>query len=269
MYRRRRRPEKEIAFSFDSFLDLVANVVGIIIRLILVAWVGARTYTGLFQPPDSGDSAEQTAVAPPEPAAEKERAAVEAARRKLAEAQSALLARLGEADKVRRRQAQTEREIAALAEQRRKLDAKAAAAGDRGQHDDVGAQQMKLSLAELQERARKVAAEMSALAKLPARKHTLTYRTPVAQTVQSEELHFELRHGRVTFLDVEALLREIRQGLRAKAQLLRSQWQVEDQTGPCGAFRLRYLIERQRGSLDAVVSTGTPDAHSDFRYGLT
>ena len=45
MYRRRRRCEREIAFSFDSFLDLVANVVGIIIRLILVAWVGARTYT--------------------------------------------------------------------------------------------------------------------------------------------------------------------------------------------------------------------------------
>ena len=28
MYRRRRRGNKEIAFSFDSFLDLVANVVG-------------------------------------------------------------------------------------------------------------------------------------------------------------------------------------------------------------------------------------------------
>ena len=41
---RRRRPEREIAFSFDSFLDVVANVVGIILRLILVAWVGARSY---------------------------------------------------------------------------------------------------------------------------------------------------------------------------------------------------------------------------------
>src|SRR5262245_39720570 len=43
MYRRR-RPKREIAFSFDSFLDVVANVCGIIIRLILVAWVGARSY---------------------------------------------------------------------------------------------------------------------------------------------------------------------------------------------------------------------------------
>src|SRR5208283_781844 len=41
---RRRRRSREIPFSFDSFLDVVANVCGIIIRLILVAWVGARSY---------------------------------------------------------------------------------------------------------------------------------------------------------------------------------------------------------------------------------
>src|SRR6266550_717208 len=43
---RRRRPHKNeaIHFSFDSFLDLVTNVVGIIIKLILITWVGARSY---------------------------------------------------------------------------------------------------------------------------------------------------------------------------------------------------------------------------------
>src|SRR6516165_4619743 len=44
---RRRRRGREIAFSFDSFLDVVANVVGIIIKLILVVWAGARTYGSL------------------------------------------------------------------------------------------------------------------------------------------------------------------------------------------------------------------------------
>ena len=44
---RRRRHAREIPFSFDSFLDIVANVVGVIIRLILVVWVGARSYTTL------------------------------------------------------------------------------------------------------------------------------------------------------------------------------------------------------------------------------
>src|SRR6516165_3595278 len=45
--RRRIRRVREIPFSFDSFLDVVANVTGIIIRLILVVWVGARSYSTL------------------------------------------------------------------------------------------------------------------------------------------------------------------------------------------------------------------------------
>src|SRR5437763_6676830 len=53
---RRRRRVREIPFSFDSFLDIVANVVGIIIRLILIVWVGARSYTSV-----------QTAVKSPHP----------------------------------------------------------------------------------------------------------------------------------------------------------------------------------------------------------
>src|SRR5438105_2732174 len=48
MYRRQRR-QREIPFSFDSFLDVVANVVGIIIRLILVVWVSARSYSSVSQ----------------------------------------------------------------------------------------------------------------------------------------------------------------------------------------------------------------------------
>ena len=43
---RRRHKERPESFSFDSFLDVVANVCGIIIKLILVAWAGARLYHG-------------------------------------------------------------------------------------------------------------------------------------------------------------------------------------------------------------------------------
>ena len=61
MYRRR-RPTREIAFSFDSFLDMVANVVGVIIRLILVVWVGARSYTGLVNPPPEDPPTAETSA---------------------------------------------------------------------------------------------------------------------------------------------------------------------------------------------------------------
>src|SRR3954454_14092303 len=59
---RRRRRGREISFSFDSFLDVVANVVGIIIRLILVVWVGARSYSSVqVLPKPAGAKAEAAA----------------------------------------------------------------------------------------------------------------------------------------------------------------------------------------------------------------
>src|SRR5437764_514211 len=67
MIRRRRQP-REIPFSFDSFLDVVANVVGIIIRLILVVWVGARSYGSIqaLSKPAKPNAAAATEVREPE-----------------------------------------------------------------------------------------------------------------------------------------------------------------------------------------------------------
>src|SRR5262245_64293746 len=67
MYRRRRARPREVAFSFDSFLDVVANVVGIILRLILVAWVGARTYKAVLPAPPPPPAALADPEALPEP----------------------------------------------------------------------------------------------------------------------------------------------------------------------------------------------------------
>src|SRR6266446_2875649 len=65
---RRRRPVRGIDFSFDSFLDVVANVVGIILRLILVAWVGASSYQSKLATPTLPTLGPDEAVATlPEP----------------------------------------------------------------------------------------------------------------------------------------------------------------------------------------------------------
>jgi hypothetical protein len=270
MYRRRRRPEKEIHFSFDSFLDLVANVVGIIIRLILVAWVGARTYTGVFHPPDGGEAVTAVAhAAKSEHSAEVEREAkaVEQAKRRLVEAEAALLEQLRRQEDLRGRQAEAARQLAALDDEGRKLEKESAELEDRRLRLEQGRRQAELSLAEVRRRIDKLMKEVAEVQRLPSAKKLLRYQTPVAQAVQSEELAFECRRGRVTFLDVEGLLREVRQGLRSRVEQLRSQWQFEGETGACGAFRLRYVVTRERGGLDAVGMAG-PDSTSSFRYGL-
>src|SRR5260370_34421115 len=91
---RRRRPQREIAFSFDSFLDLVANVVGIIIRLILIVWVGARSY-GSLHPADTSTPEPPPAATTTEPDASLQDE-IAKSRRELAEAQAQLMAQLRE-----------------------------------------------------------------------------------------------------------------------------------------------------------------------------
>src|SRR5437879_4137642 len=88
---RRRRRTREIPFSFDSFLDIVANVVGIIIRLILVVWVGARSYSSLQNAVPTAASAEKTeAQAPADPLQQE----LASHRQELDRAQQKLLAQL-------------------------------------------------------------------------------------------------------------------------------------------------------------------------------
>src|SRR5262249_15484880 len=141
----------------------------------------------------------------------RERKTLEQVRRQLTEAQSALLAHLQEQEQQRGRQAEAARRLAELDEQRRRLSDDALALEKRGRLDEGERRQADLSLEEIRRRTERLVKQMEAVRRLPSLQRTLTYRTPVAQALQSEELQFECGHGRVTFLDVEALVREIRQ----------------------------------------------------------
>ncbi|HZY84406.1 MAG TPA: hypothetical protein VFE78_06225 [Gemmataceae bacterium] len=243
---RRRRPQREIAFSFDSFLDVVANVVGIILRLILVAWVGARSYKALVPPPPPPSYvAEAEALPEPEDPLTPE---LERQRRELGQMQAQLLEQMKQWEGVHQLTAAAAEELAGLTAKGRAADAErgrlAGAAGgpERGK--------LALSLAEVRERGRRVTDELEALRKAPSLKKTLRYRTPVSAPLQSEELLFECYRGRVTLIDVGALLEDARRGARSRADLLRTQFEFSDTTAAVGAFRLRYTVEREHGPLD-------------------
>jgi hypothetical protein len=265
---RRRRPVREIPFSFDSFLDIVANVVGIIIRLILVVWVGARSYSTL----------QMTAKALPRPAkvnstvnevSDPLEAALGQHSRELALAQERLLAELRRLQEVAADETQARSQLVALDARRQRLmedkqtieqTAKAGAAAMRA---------AALSSADLQQRIQSLAQEIHALEHLPPLKRTLHYRTPVSQPVNSEELLFECNHNRVTFIDIAAMLNEVRNVIEEKAKLLRAQWRVSDVAGPIGPFRLQYAVERERSLLDAVAGQAVPEGSGGFRYGVS
>ncbi len=264
---RRRRRHREIPFSFDSFLDVVANVVGIIIRLILVAWVGARSYNSvqeLLKEKRSQAAALQLTALPMDPLEQE----LTRHRQDLAEVQARLLDQLRQLDGVKLQHHQKQMQLTVLTNRRQDIDRQQSSLSQILAGRMANQQTQALTLAEIQLRRSHLIEEIQALEKLSSLSHTLHYRTPVSRPVLTEELMFECRGGRVAFVDIAGMVQEIKLGMEAKSKLLRTQWQVADVTRPSGAFRLRYTIERYRNTLDAFTSSANPAGESGFRYGL-
>jgi hypothetical protein len=264
---RRRRPARGIDFSFDSFLDVVANVVGIILRLILVAWVGAKSYKA-FQPPPVPPPPElEEVIALPDPddplAAELDRQ-----RRELAAVQEQFLEQLRRGDEVRAGKSTAETETADLAARRRELEQQLAGLEKAARDSGAGGKATSLSLQEIQERSKHLVAEIDALRKAPPAKQTLRYRAPVSRELQSEELFLECRKGRVTVIDLGGLYEQVRKVLRDQGEKLRTRREVSDVTPAVGVFQMRYVVERERETHEEVVPGLAPDGRANFRFGV-
>jgi hypothetical protein len=260
---RRRRPRKGIEFSFDSFLDLVTNVVGIIIRLILVSWVGARSYQALVPaaPEDPAAQVEEIDAAPPLSAE------MRVHRKELNDAQERLLEQLRRLKTVKDGQQQLDAAATQLSTQCQQLEEKQGTLKRKALAEQGRRAQVVLSLPELQRRGAALAREIAALEKLPPLTQKLRYGTPVSRPVHAEEVMFECLHNKVTVIDIGGLLAEVKQGMEDKGRELRMRWQVEDVAGPLGAFRLRYTIERIRTTTESI-GGGGPEQGNSYSYGL-
>lgn len=268
---RRRRKQREIEFSFDSFLDVVANVVGIILRLILVAWVGARSYKSIQAIAPPALTKEEIAEIPDanDPLA----AELERQRRELSQTQAQLLKELEEWRKLHQDSTLTAEELSHLASDIGQLEKERSGLDAKTKQGEQTARTASLSLEEIRTRSQRVLAEMEALRKLPPLKQTLRYRTPVSHPLQSEELLFECRRGRVALIDIGGFLDDIQQTLNGSAgNILRNTLQYSGVTEPRGPFRLRYELEmdamNSKPACSWQVESLTPDRGESLEAAL-
>jgi hypothetical protein len=265
--RRRRRRSQDVPFGFDSFLDVVANVCGIVIRLILVAWVGARSYPSIQKlmaahPPPSAVAMDEADSAPIALTEE-----IERHRSELVTAQAELLEKLRHFELIKEQGASAEAKLSELSA-RNVAIAQSINALNQPQvsHDDVKATS---SISELRQRRQQLLADVRALETEERPRKILRYQTPVSQPVQAEQFMFECRNDRVTFIDLPALQAAMRSAVPNKAELLKSQWQVVATTPFIGSFRLRYALEREPGFADSMAGGGTPTNQASYRYGIS
>ena len=257
MLRRRRSLKNEaIHFSFDSFLDLVTNIVGIIIRLILATWIGARSYHATMQWIEV-DPANQPQKAAPKAGDDPLHTRIEASKRDLDDAKTRLLAELKELEVDEEKTQITTAQLMSLVSRRTELEDESKKLDAKGASRGVQVKQTNVTIEEIRERSKKLLAEYKKLESMPSKRNQLKYHAPVSQVVRSEELFFECQNGRVSYIDLPAFMQEIKLSLEEVREEMKTKARVERTTPPVGPYRVRYAIER----INSVVNRGS--------YGLS
>jgi hypothetical protein len=147
----------------------------------------------------------------------------------------------------------TAEELARLTARVQEADTERQTIESKSRQDAQSVRNAGLSLEEIRQRSKRIVAEIEALRKAPPSKQTLRYRTPVSHPLQTEELLFECRNGRIAFIDCGKFLAEIESVLR-DGDKLRGTNEYSGVTEPVGPFRMRYQVELDANTSKASLS---------------
>lgn len=266
-----RRREFEIMFGSDSFLDVVANIVGILIILIVIAGVRIsksppQAWTSAT--PGLGLPAELTSPAPETPliseATVPEPLIAEVIPESEPDIAAEPLPELVAPPSLVTRAQELEAEIAAITQESKKLGDSLAASNRQQSDIDLrlqtarglledrktemsaaearGAQQ-KLDLELTRQAAARLLAQVTELEKKSPPVEKLEHRiTPVSRTVTGRELHFRLDKNRVAEVPIDALVERLKEHIDRRKDWIVKNRQHKGMVGPIGGFNLEYII---------------------------
>ena len=256
----RPKPEEISSAGQDSFLDVVTNIVGILIILVMV--VGGRVQQiSRMSTPGKSSRVEQLAE---------------------------------EVDLLDQKVAIAESEVEELAVQGRTVATAAALAGESRLHLATLVSAVNIDMERLRQEgdaAKLKAAEVVARRKdleteverttLEAEglshasattQEVLAYPTPIGRTVNGEEIHFRLGEGRIAFIPIEDLFQLAKVQTRRHSGSIAEMAARIETVGPVQGFSLDYVIEakvdqargqvliRSREWVVRPVGTGTGEA---------
>jgi hypothetical protein len=261
----RGKASDEIEFGSDSFLDVVANIVGILIILIVVAGIKAGS-APISAARISQFLQKQTAPSPPPPPVEasplSRPAPVPIAAEPLVIPPSPALLRKSEALKAElaslatdtqsssaqiNQEASQEKDVdQQIAEVNQKIESESAELGNR-QRQLAEAQSrvesLKTGLLQMEVDVKQASQEQPALKTI---KHQLT---PLSREIQGKEISFRLSGNKVVYLPVEELMERLKPEVaQHRAQLLRDGIH-RGEVGPVRGFRMEYVLEVRRLSI--------------------
>jgi hypothetical protein len=224
----RRIQDEGEGFGSDSFLDVICNMVGIMVILVLIA--GMRAKNAAVPAPAGATAADSALVA-----LEAETTALEGDVLHLAEdierVKLAAAAREAERSQLAYVVAARRREVD---ERRQALDAQKKGAFDLHRSAAAAEQTLHEMLGQLG------ATEQGKRASI----QVTSYPTPISKTVTGKELHLQLRGGRITYVPINEFEGRLPGEIRRVQHRLLDSTEVSDSCGPIDGFRMRYTFER-------------------------
>jgi hypothetical protein len=229
----RPKHEEDLTAGQDSFLDVITNIVGILIILVMV--VGARvtkiTLDAASQPAPSADHA---ALGAEVEEREHTLASAESEIQELQTQAALVQAAIDGASNARLRLA-TAVAAAKVEVDRRKQAADAAKVADAERAAKRG---------ELEESIRQCTLETESLAhQKSTTAEVLAYPTPIGRTVNGEEIHFRIAGGRIAYIPLEELFELAKRNTQRHAGSIAEMAARIETVGPERGFALDYVIE--------------------------
>lgn len=226
----------------DSFLDIVANIVGILIILVMV--VGVRASYSPDKKEVNPDLSSSSLTA----------------NRAFAQVQSLT----SELVDLHRQAKYVRQEIAVRKDERQLLQTVVLAAEgeiDRRQgklnKEARTSHETNLQLADKRGQLDRLMRELMSTEAMETRPVTINnIPTPISKTVHGEEVHFQLRGGRLSYIPLEDLLTEFKRTVKQKIWKIEGRRRFSDTVGPLGGFRLRYTLQRFDIPFQTQMQTG-------------
>jgi hypothetical protein len=250
---------QEEVIGQDSFLDVVANLVGILI--ILVMGVGARATTDMdvasteLQEPPAAAVELQADVVAAKSAADDVEKDFRRIMGQMKAQEIEIVYRKGERDKTQLVVAAAEQSID---KQRQQLDDSQRQAFDR--QKAVSATE-----SELDELNRAIGQIDSSLPQTEIISHLPT---PMAKTVFGHEVHLRLHRGRVAYVPWDDFIARLKVDASQKAGRLREQPEYTDTIGPVGGFWMRYTLKKESHVLQGKVGVAVQQTVSLEKFEL-
>ncbi len=245
----RRKPSETDAIGSDSFLDVVSNIVGILIILVMVVGMRVRRL------PASADDA----ASPPEQQLLDEHAASEREVIDI-ERQTQLVDLESQVQRARRDTLALK--AAALAQEldQRKATMDASAVS-RLDHDRAVASAVKRV-----EEVRAQVEQVESQAERPA-VEIKSYQLALSRTVTWQETHFRVAGGRVTRVPIHELEERFKREARAIAsEAFQSDRELTGTVGPLEGWRLQYVLERTEIPIERQLETGVSGSVIALRH---